>query len=75
VTAKRTRILNLMMDGLKVEQIAEKLGCGQHNVKHHLQAIYRENGIRWDGPFIPSVRLVYLEARRRGLLDNAIFPV
>jgi hypothetical protein len=74
VTAKKKKILDLMMDGLHLEQIADILKCSEGNVKHHLKGIYRENGIEWSGPFIPSLRLVYLEARRRGLLDSAIYP-
>lgn len=62
-------ILDLLMDGFFPHSVEEFLGLSEGVVSERLLAMARERGLH-HGPWRPSLRLIYLEAKRRGLLGK-----
>lgn len=62
-------ILDLLMQGFFPHSVELFLGLSEGVVIERLQAMAREQGI-FGGPWRPAMRLIYLEAKRRGLLGK-----
>jgi DNA-binding NarL/FixJ family response regulator len=58
----------MLMRGCTILEMANALQVTESTVKYHLTKLYKHANLHRSGPFIPAVRLVYLEAVNRGMI-------
>ena len=71
MTVKQLAVLDGLFEGKSRPEIMKDCNISLRTVKMHLTQITKRAGIS-KKYFIPSIRLVYLEAKKRGLLSPGV---
>lgn len=66
---REREVLSLLVDGNKIPEIAKLMGLSALTVKGYIAKLSSRRNFK-GSPYNSTIRLIYLEARDRGLLPN-----
>lgn len=69
-TRRERQVIDLLFEGLPQRDIGKRIGIQPRTVKRYVGDICRKLDIPTDGPYLPTLRVVYILSHKKGLLTG-----